>query len=143
MIDRVNPPTVHRPSGYSHLTISTAGRLVHLAGQCPLDLDGNVVGEPGDFSGQTDQVIGNCLAVLAAADARPVDVVRSVVYVVSADSRVLADIWDRLSSSELGPAFTSASTLLGVAALGYAGQLVEVDLTAAPNESPADLGRHT
>jgi hypothetical protein len=31
----------------------------------------------------------------------------------------------------LAPAFTSASTLLGVAALGYPGQLLEIDLTAA------------
>ncbi len=39
--------------------------------------------------------------------------------------------WRRLNASDLGPAFTSASTLLGVAKLGFPGQLVEVDLTAA------------
>ncbi len=38
---------------------------------------------------------------------------------------------EKFNASPLGPAFTSASTLLGVAALGYQGQLVEVDLTAA------------
>jgi enamine deaminase RidA (YjgF/YER057c/UK114 family) len=32
---------------------------------------------------------------------------------------------------ELAPAFTSASTLLGVAQLGFPGQLVEIDVTAA------------
>lgn len=127
----MNPPTVHETAGYSHLTISAAGRLAHLAGQCPLDLDGQVVGEAGDFDAQTDQVIANCLAVLAAAGAKPSDVVRSVIYVVSPDSGVLARVWDRLTSSELGPAFSTASTLLGVAALGYRGQLIEVDLTAA------------
>jgi enamine deaminase RidA (YjgF/YER057c/UK114 family) len=131
MIHKFNPPTVHEPSGYSHVTISTAGPLAHLAGQCPLDLDGNVVGEPGDFAAQTDQVIANCLAVLAAARAAPKDVVRSIVYVVSPDSAVLAGVWDRLTGSALAPAFTSASTLLGVASLGYQGQLIKVDLTAA------------
>ncbi len=40
-------------------------------------------------------------------------------------------MWARLNASALGPAFTTASTLLGVAQLGYPGQLVEVDLTAA------------
>lgn len=54
-----------------------------------------------------------------------------MIYVVSSDSRVLAAAWRRLGASELGPAFTAASTLLGVAALGYPGQLLEIDLTAA------------
>jgi enamine deaminase RidA (YjgF/YER057c/UK114 family) len=131
MIDRSSPSTVHEPDGYSHVTISSAGRLAHLAGQCPVDLSGAVVGEPGDFEAQTDQVITNCLAVLDAAGAGPADVVRSVVYVVSADSDVLTAVWRQLNASPLAPAFTTASTLLGVTALGYRGQLVEVDLTAA------------
>jgi enamine deaminase RidA (YjgF/YER057c/UK114 family) len=130
MIEKFNPPTVHEPPGYSHVTISSAGRLAHFAGQCPLDPDGNVVGAPGDYDTQTGQVIANCLAVLAAARVTPADVVRSVIYVVSAESTVLSAVWDRLNASELAPAFTTASTLLGVTALGYAGQLVEVDLTA-------------
>ncbi|MEV4704707.1 RidA family protein [Actinoplanes sp. NPDC049316] len=130
MIEKLNPPTVHEPAGYSHVTITTAGRLAHLAGQCPLDLAGAVVGEPGDYAAQTDQVVANCLAVLAAAGARPADVVRSVVYVVSSDSGVLGGVWSRLMDSELAPAFTTAGTLLGVAALGYERQLIEIDLTA-------------
>lgn len=131
MIEKFNPPTVHEPAGYSHVTISKAGRLAHLAGQCPLDKVGDVVGEPGDFAAQTEQVITNCLAVLKAAGATPADVVRSVIYVVSSDSGVLGRVWRLLNASPLAPAFTSAGTLLGVASLGYQGQLVEVDLTAA------------
>jgi enamine deaminase RidA (YjgF/YER057c/UK114 family) len=128
---KTNPSTVHETAGYSHITISPAGRLAHLAGQCPLDLDGQVVGEPGDFAAQTDQVITNCLAVLAAAGASPSDVVRSIIYVVSPDSSVLSAVWDQLNASGLAAAFSTASTLLGVASLGYRGQLIEVDLTAA------------
>nr|BFE67305.1 hypothetical protein GCM10020092_006060 [Actinoplanes digitatis] len=40
-------------------------------------------------------------------------------------------MWQRLMASALAPAFTTASTLLGVASLGYTGQLIEIDLTAA------------
>jgi enamine deaminase RidA (YjgF/YER057c/UK114 family) len=130
MLEKFNPAGVHEPPGYSHITITSAGRLAHLAGQCPLDVTGQVVG-PGDYDAQTDQVIANCLAVLAAAGAEPSDVARSVIYVVSPESAVLAGVWDRLMASELAPAFTTASTLLGVAALGFGGQLVEIDLTAA------------
>ena len=131
MLEKFNPPGVHETAGYSHVTITSEGRLAHLAGQCPLDLDGAVVGEAGDYDAQTDQVIANCLTVLSAAGATPADVVRSIIYVVSPDSAVLARVWDRLNASALGPAFSTASTLLGVAALGYRGQLIEVDLTAA------------
>ena len=54
-----------------------------------------------------------------------------MIYVVSGDVAVLGAAWRRLTGSVIGPAFTSASTLLGVAQLGFSGQLIEVDLTAA------------
>ena len=126
----INPPGLHPTSGYAHVTIVPAGRTAHLAGLCPLDSDEKVVGL-GDLDAQIDHVVANGLAVLRAAGARPRDVVRSVIYVVSEESSVLAGAWDRLMASELAPAFATASTLLGVAALGYTGQLVEIDLTAA------------
>jgi enamine deaminase RidA (YjgF/YER057c/UK114 family) len=127
---KINPPDVHRTPGYHHVTIVEAGRLAFLAGQCPLDLDGNVVG-PGDYLAQADQVAANALTVLNAVGAQPADVVRSVIYVVSDDDQVLGAVWQRLNDSALGPAFSTASTLLGVASLGFTGQLVELDLTAA------------
>ena len=76
-------------------------------------------------------MVANALAILSAAGAAPHDVVRSVIYVVSADIAVLASAWDRLNASPLAPAFATASTLLGVTALGYTGQLIEIDLTAS------------
>lgn len=127
---KLNPDGVHDTPGYHHVTIVPAGRLAFLAGQCPLDPDGKLVGE-GDLLAQTDQVVRNALTVLAAAGAQPSDVVRSTIYVVSAETPVLGEVWQRLNDSDLGPAFSTASTLLGVAALGFTGQLVELDLTAA------------
>jgi enamine deaminase RidA (YjgF/YER057c/UK114 family) len=127
---RLNPAGVHDTPGYSHVTVVDSGRLAFLAGQCPLDASGVLVGAD-DVLAQTDQVVANALAVLTAVAAKPDDVVRSVIYVVSDDNAVLAAVWRRLQDSELGPAFTTASTLLGVAQLGFTGQLVELDLTAA------------
>jgi enamine deaminase RidA (YjgF/YER057c/UK114 family) len=126
----INPESLHPTSGYAHLTIAEAGRTAHLAGLCPLDANEQVVGL-GDLDAQIDQVVANALAILSAADAAPHDVVRSVIYVVSADSAVLARAWHRLNASLLARAFATASTLLGVTALGYTGQLIEIDLTAA------------
>jgi enamine deaminase RidA (YjgF/YER057c/UK114 family) len=130
MITRHNPTQLHNPPGYHHVTVVEAGRLAFLAGQCPLDAFGALVGAR-DIDLQIDQVAANAAAVLAAVGARPDQVVRSVVYVVSDDNSVLAAAWRRLTLSVIGSAFTTASTLLGVTRLGFSGQLVEVDLTAA------------
>jgi enamine deaminase RidA (YjgF/YER057c/UK114 family) len=129
-ITRHNPDGLHDTPGYHHVTIVEAGRTAYLAGQCPLDPTGAVVGAD-DLLAQTDQVVANSLAALAAAGATPEDVVRSVIYVRTDATPVLGKVWARLTASALGPAFTTASTLLGVSQLGFAGQLVEVDLTAA------------
>jgi enamine deaminase RidA (YjgF/YER057c/UK114 family) len=129
-ITRINPADLHEPPGYHHITVVEAGRTAYLAGQCPIDRSGDLVGA-GDIDAQIDMVAANAATALAAVGAEPAHVVRSVIYVVTADTSVLGVVWDRLNDSVIGPAFTTASTLLGVAQLGFTGQLVEVDLTAA------------
>ncbi|MFI2712914.1 RidA family protein [Micromonospora sp. NPDC018662] len=129
-ITRANPEGVHSTPGYHHVTIAPAGRIAYLAGQCPLDAQGSLVG-PGDVDAQVDRVAANALAALRSVDAGPEHVVRTVIYVVSADQAVLAQVWRRFLASPLAAAFTTASTLLGVAQLGFTGQLVELDVTAA------------
>ncbi len=126
MITRHNPIQLHNPPSYHHVTVVESRRLAFLAGQCPLDAFGALVGA-GDIDLQIDQVAANAAAVLAAVGARPDQVVRSVVYVVSDDNSVLAAAWRQLTLSVIGSAFTTASTLLGVTRLGFSGQLVEVD----------------
>ncbi|MFD9963581.1 RidA family protein [Amycolatopsis sp. NPDC058986] len=116
---------MHATPGYHHVTITEARRTVYLAGQCPLDADGQVV--RGDVLAQTDQVVANTATALATAGATPEDVVRTVIYVATEEREVLSAVWARLTASGIG----TASTLLGVARLGYPGQLVELDVTAA------------
>ncbi|MEU0792080.1 Rid family hydrolase [Amycolatopsis sp. NPDC005961] len=127
-IERQNPPGLHTPPGYHHVTVAVSSRTVYLAGQCPLTPDGSVV---DGLLPQVDQVVANTAAALAFAGATPAEVVRTVIYVVTSDRAELSAVWDRLTESEIGAAFASASTLLGVAQLGYPGQLVELDVTAA------------
>ncbi|MEV6284467.1 RidA family protein [Kribbella sp. NPDC051770] len=128
-IERSNPAGLHPTPGYHHVTTVEASRLVFLAGQCPLAPDGALA--EGGLAGQTAQVIDNILTALESAGARPADVVRTVIYVASPDRDELAAVWTQLNESSLAPAFTTASTLLGVAQLGFPGQLVEIDVTAA------------
>ena len=128
-IARSNPPELHVTAGYHHVTVVTDVRLILLAGQCPLRSDGSVAGD--DPLTQTDQIVANALVALASVGATPDDVVRTTIYVASSEQSVLVDVWDRLNSSPLAAAFTTASTLVGVTVLGYPGQLVELDVTAA------------
>ncbi|MBA0052723.1 RidA family protein [Streptomyces sp. AJS327] len=150
-IARFNPEGLHETPGYHHITVVEAGRTAHLSGQCPLDLAGEVVGG-ADVVAQTDQVVANCRTALAAVGAAPEHVVRSVIYVRedargngaagdgadAGGSPRLDAVWERLTSSPLGPAFSTASTILGVSSLGYPGQLVEIDLTVALPPRPQD-----
>ena len=130
IVERSNPSSLHETPGYHHVTkVEAFDQLVFLAGQCPLDSSGKLAG--GGLEGQTSQVIRNILVALGSAQARPEDVVRTVIYVVSSDREELSAVWTQLNESPLAPAFTTASTLLGVAQLGFPGQLVEIDVTAA------------
>ena len=126
---RTNPPELHATPGYHHITTVEARTLLFLAGQCPLDAGGEVVA--GDVLAQVDQVVANTDAALRAAGVGPDDVVRTVIYVVSTDGATLSAVWKRLTESPIASAFSTASTLLGVACLGFPGQLVELDVTAA------------
>ena len=128
-IERINPPHLHPTPGYHHVTKVRADELVMLAGQCPLNASGELA--EGGLAGQTEQVIQNILTALEAAGATPADVVRTVIYVVSSDREQLSAVWTQLNASPLAPAFSTASTLLGVAQLGFPDQLVEIDVTAA------------
>jgi enamine deaminase RidA (YjgF/YER057c/UK114 family) len=129
-ITRINPGQLHSTPGYHHITIVEAGRTAYLAGQCPLDRNGTLIGND-DLGAQIDQVVANALTALEAVGTGPAQVVRSVIYVVSRETSDLGTTWRRLTASALAPAFTTASTLLGVTQLGFTGQLVEIDLTAA------------
>jgi len=128
-IARHNPPTLHDTPGYHHVTTVEPGRMAYLAGQCPVDRSGTVVG--ADVPAQIDQATANAALALEAVGASPGDVVRAVIYVVTDDRAALGAAWTRCRASVIADAFTIASTLLGVSMLGYPDQLVEIDLTVA------------
>jgi enamine deaminase RidA (YjgF/YER057c/UK114 family) len=125
-IERRVSPDLFPPPGYSHAVVSRAPATVWTAGGVPLDSDGELVG-PGDVSAQAAQVLANLTAALKGAGATPSDVVRTTVYVVTTDRADLGAVWEVVQASPYAPA---ASTLLGVALLGYEGQLVEIEATA-------------
>jgi enamine deaminase RidA (YjgF/YER057c/UK114 family) len=125
-IERHTSPALFAPPGYAHAVVSRAPATVWTAGGVPLDADGALVG-PGDLTAQAEQVLANLTVALADAGAVPEQVVRTTVYVVTTERADLGVVWDAVQASAFAPA---ASTLLGVALLGYEGQLVEIEATA-------------
>jgi hypothetical protein len=69
-LERVNPPSLARPSGFSHAVVAT-GRLVFLAGQVALGADGAIVGD--SIAEQFDRALANLLEALRAAGGAPAD----------------------------------------------------------------------
>jgi enamine deaminase RidA (YjgF/YER057c/UK114 family) len=109
--------------------------MLFTAGACPLDAAGQVVA-PGDFEAQAQRTVDNLEAVLAEAGAGVGDLARTTVYVVG-DAERLVEVWN-VVAARLAP-HRPASTLLGVAALGYPGQLVEIDGVAVVPEQTQHL----
>ncbi|MFJ9243321.1 RidA family protein [Streptomyces sp. NPDC101776] len=129
VLERVIAPSLFPPPTYSHATVVEAGtKLAFLAGAVPLDADGKVVGV-GDAVRQAGQVLANLGEQLRAVGSDLGHVVATDVYVVSSEPSVLSAVWEVVEASGLsvGP---HSSTLVGVACLGYTGQLVEITATA-------------
>lgn len=92
--------------------------------------EGQVV--PGDPAAQVDQIVAD--TTLALADAGGA---RTTSCAPSSMSRVPSGpsfprCGHGFTGSAIGAAFTTASALLGVTCLGFAGRRVELDVTAVP-----------
>lgn len=76
--ERVNPPQLSPPTGFSHAVVATGTRVVFLAGQTALDTDGEVIGDT--LPAQFEQALTNLLTALRAAGGTPADLARVTVY---------------------------------------------------------------
>ncbi len=122
-LERVNPPSLAAPSGFSHAVVGE-GRLVVLAGQTALDADGRIVGD--DVVQQFEQALGNLLAALAAAGGRPDQLAGLTIYSVDlADyrsrAREIGAVWRRLVGTDY-----PATAGIGISRLWDDDALVEV-----------------
>ena len=124
----VSPPTLYAGAPYEYAAVAPEGaRLVFAAGACPLNADGEIVAL-GDYGEQARVALQNLRAALEEAGSGLDHVLKSTVYVSSADRAQLVRVWSVIEEG-FAPA-RPPSTLLGVAALGYDGQLVEIEAVA-------------
>ena len=85
----IQPPSLsarvlHGRTLYSHVVAVEGGRMVFVSGQLSRDAQGNIVGR-SDMRTQVRQVGENVLAALAAAGAKPSDMVMTTTYVTDID----------------------------------------------------------
>ena len=123
-IERVNPPSLARASGFSHAVIATGERLVFLAGQTALDGTGSITG--ATVAEQFEQALANLLTALAAAGGQPADLASLTIYAVDladyrAHGREIGAIWRRLAGRDY-----PAMAAIGVSRLWDAAALVEI-----------------
>ena len=92
MFERINPPDLAPPRGFSHAVRTDRPRTVYLAGQTALDASGRIVG--ADVVEQFEQALANLLRALEAAGGTPADLVTVTIYIVDMDgyrARVAGD----------------------------------------------------
>ncbi|WP_037347921.1 RidA family protein [Amycolatopsis sp. MJM2582] len=122
-MERINPPELGRPSGFSH-AVAASGRFVFLAGQTALDAENRIVGD--GVVEQFERALSNLLAALRAAGGKPSDLCSVTIYIVDMDdyrahAREIGAVWKRLAGSEY-PAMAG----IGVSRLWDVEALVEV-----------------
>ncbi|SFI43566.1 Enamine deaminase RidA, house cleaning of reactive enamine intermediates, YjgF/YER057c/UK114 family [Amycolatopsis regifaucium] len=122
-MERINPPELGRPSGFSH-AVTASGRFVFLAGQTALDEDNRIVGD--GVVEQFERALTNLLTALRAAGGQPSDLCSVTIYIVDMDdyrahAREIGAVWKRLAGTEY-PAMAG----IGVSRLWDVEALVEV-----------------
>jgi reactive intermediate/imine deaminase len=124
-ITRTNPPTLSKPTGYTHVVQASGGKTVYVSGQIALDKDGTVVGE-GDMKAQAEQVFKNLQAALAAAGATFKDVVKMNTYTTDISHvQAVRDVRARYFGD-----VTPASTLVQVVHLARPEFMLEIEVIA-------------
>lgn len=101
--ERVNPPELSPPTGFSHAVVAAGSRVVFLAGQTALDADGKIAGAA--LPEQFERALTNLLTALRAAGGTPADLARVTVYATDvaayrAQAPELGRIWRTLAGRD-------------------------------------------
>lgn len=122
----VDPPSLPRPVGYSHVAEVSNGKTIYVSGQVALDQSGNLVG-PGDLRTQTQQVFTNLKAALEAVGADFNYVVKLNYYLLDISQiQIVREVRDQFVNTHRPP----ASSAVEVRRLFRDGLLIEVDAIA-------------
>ena len=130
VINRVNPPELGEPPGYSQIVEIVAGRIVFISGQIAVDADGNVVGK-NDFAAQAERVFQNLSIALQARGCTAANLVKLTVFLTDMDNLGrYREARNRFFASVTPPA-APAVTLVEVSKLYGPDFMIEIEAIAA------------
>ncbi len=122
----INPATISKPTGYTHVVEVTGGKTVYISGQIAFDSEGKVVGV-GDLTAQAHQVFANLRAALEAVGADFSQVVKLNYYLL--DMSQLPTVRE-IRNQYINTAQPPASTAVEVSRLAQPGLLIEIEAVA-------------
>ena len=122
----INPPTLARPMGYTHVVEASGARTFYISGQVALDDSGNIVGE-GDMGAQARQVFENLHTALRSVGASFKDVVKLTYFVV--DMSQMQTVRE-VRNQYIQPEYLPASTAVEVRRLAREEFLLEIEAVA-------------
>lgn len=123
-----NPPTVYKPTGYSHAAEIDLGKskMLIISGQVALDVEGKVVGE-NNFEQQTEQIFKNIKAVIEYSGGTMNDLIKITIYLRDVSNIVkFREVRNKYINLNNPP----ASTLVEITDLARDEFLLEVEATA-------------
>jgi enamine deaminase RidA (YjgF/YER057c/UK114 family) len=126
-VQLIRPDSLYKDAPYAYASIAPQGSPIFTAGACPLDDRGDVVGAD-DIRAQASLAVANLSTALVASGATLADVLKTTIFVASAEQADLVAAWEVISVA-FGD-HDAPSTLLGVTVLGYTNQLVEIEAVA-------------
>jgi enamine deaminase RidA (YjgF/YER057c/UK114 family) len=124
----INPDTLNKNPAFTNVVVVEGNvKTVYIGGQDAINASGEIVGK-GDIVAQTEQILANVRAALAAGGARPEHIIKWNIYVVEGQSlqagfAAFQNAWPRTPNP---PAITGVF----VSALAHPDFLVEMDAVA-------------
>jgi len=131
-VQYLNPDALNKNPAFTNVIVVTgAVKTVYVGGQDAIDGSGNIIGK-GDFKAQTEQVLKNMQAALAAGGAGLEHVVKWNLYIVEGQPlRAGFEVFQRFWGKRPNPPAISAMFVSGLANPDF---LVEMDAIAVVPE---------
>jgi enamine deaminase RidA (YjgF/YER057c/UK114 family) len=124
----INPEGLHKNPAFTNVvTVTGPAKTIYIGGQDAVDASGTIVGK-GDLKAQTEQILKNIKAALAASGAQPEHVVKWNIYVLQGQS--VQEGYAAFQSVWGNPPNPPVITVVFVAALGHPDFLAEIDAIA-------------
>ena len=132
LVEYLNPKTLHQNPAFTNVvTITGPVRTVYVGGQNAVDTSGEIVGK-GNFKAQSEQILKNIQAALAAGGAQLEHVVKWNMYIVEGQSLQEGfEAFQRVWGNRPNPPVISMAFVAGLAHPDF---LAEIDAIAVVPE---------